>query len=354
MATLLEGTTFNSVRVCQRCSFTNTIVGFEAGQCLSTTTYRNTIFGYQAAKFSVSSCDNSVMGFRALNGTGVNGISNNCRTVSFGSYAMADAENNNDNVAVGFKVMKSLQIGSNGNTSLGSYAGYGLQYGTCNVFVGYKAASSAIGADCNIAIGYCAMTALDSGDRNIGIGNCALSNVDNGLGNIGIGYRTGTNVTTACNTISIGYDVTTGNNNGHTAVGGPTVMTFCSATSWTNLSDRRDKTDINTLNENLGLNFIRSLRPVKFNFDFREAYVKKCGFEYGIKDGTLTQPIESYGFIAQEIEQTMNNLNVEFESLNYEQDGDNYRLIYEGLISPIVKSLQQTINRLETLEDKVK
>ena len=51
MATLLEGTTFNSVRVCQRCSFTNTIVGFEAGQCLSTTTYRNTIFGYQAAKF---------------------------------------------------------------------------------------------------------------------------------------------------------------------------------------------------------------------------------------------------------------------------------------------------------------
>jgi hypothetical protein len=352
MATLLNGTTFNGVRVCQNCSPTNTIVGFEAGDAISGTACRNTIFGYQASKWSNNSCDTSVMGFKALGGEG--GSNRDfCRTVAFGSYAMSNASSSNDNVAVGFKTMKNLGVNANGNVALGSFAGYGLNAGVCNTFAGYKAGCATSNGEKNVAIGYCAMTSLSNGNTNIGIGNFALCSVGNGSGNIGIGYRTGSSVVGANNTISIGCNVTTSDNNGHTAVGGSSVSTFCTATPWVTISDKRDKSDINVLNENLGLNFIRNLRPVKFNFDFRENYVKKCGFEYGVKDGTLKQTIESYGFIAQEIEQTMNNLNVEFESLNYEEDGDNYRLIYEGLISPIVKSLQQTINRLEILEDKV-
>lgn len=353
MATLLNGTTFNGVRVCQNSSPTNTIVGFEAGDAISGSACRNTIFGYQASKWSNNSCDTSVMGFKALGGEG--GTNRDfCRTVAFGSYAMANAESSNDNVAVGYRTMFGLFPNANGNVALGSFAGLCLTNGVCNTFAGYQAGYLTTDGQKNIAIGFCAMTSLTDGNVNIGIGNYSLCSVINGNGNIGIGYKAGSSVYTANNTISIGCNVTTSDNNGHTAVGGSSVTTFCTPTNWVTISDKRDKSDINVLNENLGLNFIRSLRPVKFNFDFRDVYVKKCGFEYGVKDGTLKQTIESYGFIAQEIEETINDLNVEFESLNYEEDGDNYRLIYEGLIAPIVKSLQQTINRLEILEDRVR
>lgn len=94
------------------------------------------------------------------------------------------------------------------------------------------------------------------------------------------------------------------------------------------------------------------MRPVKFNFDYRQAYVDKCGFEFGTKDGTLKQDFETYGFIAQEIESTLNSIQTHFDALDKNDDG-NYSLEYENLISPIVKSLQQTIERLEFLESKV-
>lgn len=351
MATLQNGSTFNGVRVCQNSSATNTIVGFEAGNAISSTACRNTIFGYQASKFSCNSCDTSVMGFKALGGVGSN--RNFCRTVAFGSCAMSDSGASNDNVAVGFSAMKTSAPGANGNVVVGSEAGFNLNAGSFNTFVGYMAGCSTNNGTKNTAIGYRAMTSLCDGNQNIGIGIYSLCGVINGSGNIGIGYRAGFNVVNVNNTIAIGQNVSTSNNNGHTVVGGPFVTTFCSPTAWSVISDRRDKSDISPLNENLGLNFIRKLRPVKFNFDFREVYVKKCQVEYGIKDGTLAQTIESYGFIAQEIEKNINDLNVEFESLNYEEDGDNYRLIYEGLVAPIIKSLQQTIIRLEILENQV-
>ena len=81
------------------------------------------------------------------------------------------------------------------------------------------------------------------------------------------------------------------------------------AGAWTNVSDRRDKTNIEDLDEKLGLAFIRNLETVSFNFDHRDRYVRECGYEYGVKDSTLADLKKSYGFIAQQMKELVNTLN---------------------------------------------
>jgi Chaperone of endosialidase len=358
MATLLAGSTFNGVRLWggNGNAITNTILGNDSGNSLDNTAADNTIVGYRAACTVTCADGNSVAGPRAFGNSGgaQNGYTNFnvvmgtqamfevfpevCANVVIGRTAMITASNTCFNTAIGYNSMKNISSGQK------------------NTFVGYYAGMGGMGmnnANCNVGIGPFALRAVNNGSSNVAIGFQSLCCVSNGSNNVAIGFYSGKNIVNADNTIAIGYCSTTSDNNGHTAAGTACFSCFrVGAGSWTNLSDSRDKTDIENLPDNLGLNFIRNLRPVKFNFDYRDNYVKKCGFEYGTKDGTLKQDFETYGFIAQEIETTLNTIQAEFDALNKNNEGD-YRLESESLISPIIKSLQQTIERLEFLESKV-
>jgi hypothetical protein len=356
MATLLACSTFNCVRVWggPGSVITNTIVGCYAGESISNTSGDNTIFGYKAACDFQDLCSNSVMGAYAMssgNGATPGTVQSN---VVFGVCSMKNVDPNVCyNTAIGTSTLKSGNPQKNvaiGHESMCN----GSTNGDKNTFVGYRAGRGigSVGGSCNVGIGGKSLYDIENGNCNIGVGFKALYGVVNGNGNIAIGTCSGCNVVNSDNTIAIGYKACTTNNNGHTVAGNSSMTCFIVSSAWTNLSDRRDKTDIEPLNDNLGLNFIRNLRPVKFNFDYRDNYVKKCGFEYGVKDGTLKQDIESYGFIAQEIESTLNNTGTHFDSVSKNELG-NYGMEYECLISPIVKSLQQTIERLEILESKV-
>lgn len=356
MATLLACSTFNCVRVWggPGSVLTNTLVGCFAGQSISNAGADNTIFGYKAACDFQDLYSNTVMGSYALSSG--NGPTAGCvkANVAFGACSMKDVDANLCyNTAIGTSTLKS------GNPQFNVAIGHqsmcnGSMNGDKNTFVGYLAGCglSQVGGSCNIGIGGKALQSISNGNCNIGVGYKALSGLQNGSGNIAIGTCSGKNIVGADNTIAIGYEACTTDNAGHTVAGNSSITCFIVSSAWTNLSDGRDKTDIEPLNDNLGLNFIRNLRPVKFNFDYRDNYVKKCGFEYGVKDGTLKQDIESYGFIAQEIESTLNNIGTRFDSVSKNELG-NYGMEYEHLISPIVKSLQQTIQRLEILESKV-
>jgi hypothetical protein len=119
------------------------------------------------------------------------------------------------------------------------------------------------------------------------------------------------------------------------------------------VSDCRDKTNIKSLPDNLGLNLIKKLRPVSFNWDNRETYVRECKYEYGQKDGTLAGTKKSYGLIAQELKQALQELNVEFDALGHDDTKDAYRLTYEELIAPIISAVQELDKRVEALEAKV-
>ena len=355
MATLLAGTTFNGVRVWGGSSsyaITNTIVGAYAGDALGSASADNTFFGLGAGRDAQNAYGNSVIGvrnFRAFGGPTPQPLSFN---VVGGYAAMGSADAANKNTAIGTYAGFHMN-NAESNVAIG-HRSFGIN-GKYNTFVGYYSGkgSGTGNSNFNIGIGKYALTSVGNGGSNTAIGMMSLCNLGNGNGNIAIGSRSGGNINNANETIAIGFGSTTSDNNGHTVAGNSYMSYFrVGAGSWTNLSDRRDKSDIEPLDDNLGLNFIRNLRPVKFKFDFRDNYVNKCGFEYGTKDGTLKQDFESYGFIAQEMETTLNNIQTHFDSLNRNSDG-NYRLEYESLISPIVKSLQQTIERLEFLESKV-
>jgi hypothetical protein len=127
----------------------------------------------------------------------------------------------------------------------------------------------------------------------------------------------------------------------------------CVYSAFVLVSDCRDKTDIQSLHDNLGLNLIKKLRPVSFKWDHRETYVRECGYEYGTKDGTLTGEKNHYGLIAQELRDSLNELNVGFDALGHDSEQDAYRLSYEELIPSMIKSMQELDQRLKIVEDKL-
>ena len=99
------------------------------------------------------------------------------------------------------------------------------------------------------------------------------------------------------------------------------------------LSDRRLKSNIQI--SDLGLNFIDSLKPVKYNMGDEKTH---------------------YGLIAQEVSQSLAEFNVE-KFGGYDTDGQYLALRYEEFISPLIKAVQEQSQiimelqrRVETLE----
>jgi hypothetical protein len=193
-----------------------------------------------------------------------------------------------------------------------------------------------------------------SGCCNTATGVQALCKVTTGFQNIGIGLLAGCNITTTKNTIAVGTAASSDNTDDHTVWGNASNnVCNCVYADWTNVSDARDKTNISSLPDNLGLRFINKLRPVKFNSDHRDVYVNRCGFEYGQKDGTLASDKEHYGLIAQEIKQALNELDVQFDALGYSENQDAYRLTYNELIAPVIKAIQELDKRIISIENRL-
>jgi hypothetical protein len=231
---------------------------------------------------------------------------------------------------------------------VGAFASCNVTSGVSNVLIGAFAGCNMQGGSCNVGIGTRALCQTTS-NLNVAIGYEAGDSVTTGGCNIMVGMYAGRVSTNTC-TIAIGYETNTSFTNNHTARGNTTTNYNGVAAAWTNISDCRDKTNIQDLDEKLGLDFIRNLEPVIFNLDTREGYVKRCGYEYGTKDGNLASPKKSYGFIAQQMKELVTSLNTQFDAIGHDDEKDAYRLTYTHMIAPLVKAVQQTSQRLETLE----
>ena len=324
------------------------------GNCVN-----NTALGFNNLYSNTTGYCNTAIGAAALN---VNTTGN--RNTAAGALALLCNTTGTCNTAIGYSAGRCMTTGNsltaigafaaqcttgNCNTAIGYRAGNGLTTGTCNVVMGYDAGSSLAGGSCNIAIGQRAMCPATS-NNNVAIGFRAASELTTGACNIFVGYCNGKGISTTNFHIGIGHYGGPSKTTGHTAWGNSSITYNGIASKWTDISDCRDKTNIEDLDEKLGLDFIRSLDTVSFNWDNRESYVQKCGFEYGQKDGTLSSPKKSYGFIAQQMKEVLDNLNTNFDALKYNEDKDAYRITYAHMKAPLVKAIQQTIQRLETLE----
>jgi hypothetical protein len=258
----------------------------------------------------------------------------------------------NYNTAVGKDAMFCNTIG-NCNTAYGNDALYNSTSSLWNTAVGYRASYSTVYTWYNTSVGMCALySATIDADRNTAIGYEALKGTTTGRCNTGLGMGGGCGITTACNTISVGHYTQPSNTNGHTVWGNSSNNVYnCVYTSWSNVSDCRDKTDIVPLNSCYGVSFIKKLSPVSYKWDNRETYVRKCNYTYGQKDGRLKSEKCHYGFLAQDIKTSIEELNITFDALGHDPNKDAYRLTYEELIAPLVKAVQELTERVEILEN---
>lgn len=289
----------------------NTVIGYQAHYA-NTEGFHNTVLGYKALHSSVKCTGNTVIGTNAL-------------------LNFTNADINTNNVVVGKNTMRDSK-------------------------------------DCqqNTAVGNAALINSE-GDYNVAVGQSALSNCTTGHSNTAIGFFAASNMITGVNATCVGYESQVSGSD-QVQLGNSSTTTYVYGTVQ-DRSDARDKTDIrDTL---LGLDFIKTLRPVDFRWNYREDYYDNEEYTEGgdtlirkvavPQDGSRSRGRFHHGLIAQEVKQAADSQNIDFagyqdHSIN---GGDDVLSIgYSELIAPLIKAVQQLSEenadlkaRLEVLEN---
>ena len=382
-----RNTAFGANALCNNCIGNgNTAFGYASLKETSNSTGNATAFGSRAAQ-RINGRSNTAVGFKALYGaSGATGYAN----TAVGALALVGVSTGKANTGFGFKAGCAITSGCF-NTMFGSLAGCSITTTNGSTMVGYKAGlgmvnkanialgsyAGAVSAQSNypdIMVGFCAGKDNSSCGHNVFVGTKAGSGLS-GCMNVAVGYKAGyapssTSYINICNTfvgscayptfagqafaniIAVGYGSRPDGSAYHTMWGASfNTVNNEVGSAWQNVSDCRDKTNIKDLNPKLGLEFIKKLRPVSFNWDIRDEYVRKCGFEYGKKDGTLAQEQEEYGYISQEIQSILNELDVKWDAIG--DNGKVIRLQSDNLHASHIKAIQELHQRIISLKERV-
>ena len=321
----------------------NTAVGYHAGVSVSTGV-QNVLVGGQAGDALQDADFNIAIGVGAL-GSDTNGH----RSVAVGHSALGtqnfSSSSNSNNTAIGFDAGAGITTGIK-NTFVGSLAGDLTDDGEENVAVGYQSLSNQNG-DSNTACGSIALSVC-TGNSNTAIGRAAGFQIESGDNNIAVGAD-------ALRTGSPGGAVTTGNN--VIGLGDENISSFNCQVALTVASDERDKTDFTDLN--VGLDFVKQLKPYTYRWDKRSKYGDKTANNYDLNaqtpDGTHKEDWLDVGFKAQEVEalekaagyDKANKTNL---AVTISEDGKQYGMQYEKLIPILTKAIQELEARITALE----
>tara|TARA_R100001079_G_scaffold96264_1_gene59514 strand:- start:341 stop:1024 length:684 start_codon:yes stop_codon:yes gene_type:complete len=209
-----------------------------------------------------------------------------------------------------------------------------------SVAIGYRAmyAHTGTGDEFNVHVGADAGLAETTGYGNTFVGGEAGKSVTTGTHNTYIGKASGGGATTGNYNICLGREAapssTTAGN--ECTLGDSNINSLrCNDTSISSLSDRRDKTDIVDLP--IGLNFLNTLRPVKFKWATRDG---------NVKDGKIRA-----GFIAQELQSAQTGS--EYLDLVMDNNPDKLEAKQEHLIPVLVKAVQELSAKNEALAAEV-
>ena len=365
--------------------YDNTAMGYQAMDA-NVGGFENTAFGKDALGGQTSGAANTAVGHSALvNSNGTNNVTalgfqagssntaSNATLLGFqaGSNNSGDrfvavgfqAGSNNaagDNIAIGTNTMSGLSSGASGrNVAIGTRAINASTGATVsqNVAIGYQAGLSiqsinnvAIGNEAllqssgenNTAVGANAMTQGNT-QFNTALGSSALFNAS-GNSNVALGFQAGqfngtgnnsviigyqANAQNLTNAISIGYQASASASN-QIQMGNGLITSARVNVGWTVTSDKRYKFDIK--NSSLGLDFIKSLRPV--------SYIRKND------DSKKTE----YGFIAQEIEQALIDVGDANNGIISKDDAGMYGVRYNDFIPMTVKAIQEQQMLIEKLQ----
>jgi hypothetical protein len=249
-------------------------------------------------------------------------------------------------VAVGYLAKAQ----GNDNTALGG--GADAQLGTNGKNTAIGASSVASGVEQSTAVGYLTKAL---GYFSTAIGAQAGTKMT-GAENTFLGVSAGnisTNTYTNCTLLGYATDVTGSN---QVQLGDSRTTTYAYG-AVQNRSDARDKADVRPTV--LGLDFILSLRPVDFKWDYRDSY-REVDNDGNVtilpKDGSRKRARFHHGLIAQEVKAACDAAGVDFGGYQDHsvKGGDDVLSIgYEELIAPLIKAVQQLSAEVAELKSKI-
>ncbi|HTE23763.1 tail fiber domain-containing protein [Flavitalea sp.] len=334
----------------------NTAVGYSALSAITTGT-SNTAVGSQALLVNNSGTNNTAMGFQSLKNSSTND------NTAFGYIALSENTNTSKNTAIGSRALGYQTITGGGeNTAVGYLALANNTTGADNTAVGNQALLSFGGSQTgnrNTAIGHSALFVNTSGEYNVAVGYEALKNFTfsgntTGNGNVGVGWRAlGSNTVGNYNT-GIGHNVDVGSNSltnataiGYTAnvdasskvrIGNGSVNSIGGQVGWSSFSDERIKK--NVLEDVKGIEFIRLLKPITFQYDIKkqdELTGRKNSEDF--KGKYDIEQIRFSGFMAQDVERSALKAGYNFSGID--KSGKILSLRYSEFVVPIVKAIQE-------------
>lgn len=253
-----------------------------------------------------------------------------------------------DNTSYGLASLPVNTTGDN-STAIGKNALFSNTTGSDNTAIGYNTLFFTTTGLSNTAVGRGTLFSNISGNNNTAIGRSTLSNLTTGSNNTAVGRETLSDVTTGVNNTAIGFDaeVAVPTNNNQVRIGNTAVALASVQVAWTITSDNRWKSNIKK--SNLGLEFIKQLNPVFYTRKDIETNESKTT----ILETTTNQTTE-YGFIAQELESTLNKFNVKDNGIITKDNAGMLSLRYNDLHAPIVKAMQEQQAMIEELQKEIK
>ena len=239
--------------------------------------------------------------------------------------------------------------GGNNNLMIGTNNGTGRY----NIGIGNNALEDCSGTvdTSNVAIGNNAGKNINAyiGNNptsNVCIGTSAGSSIRSGSYNIAIGHSSDCSILVD-DQIAIGRGVVT-NAASQVRIGNSSYFTSLDASqasqSFAATSDIRIKKDIEDID--LGLNFIKLLRPVKY----REKPTSEFPKEFKVKyPSNKTVNIIHDGLIAQEVKEAADNLNSTFSGWSEDID-TRQELQYGKFTVPLIKAVQELSDEIDILK----
>jgi hypothetical protein len=321
---------------------------------INSTGYRNCAIGFASLNRNESGHENVALGYYALNqnktgnnnvAVGMDGLRNNSNgnfNVAIGDSALLTNYSGSYNIANGFNALK-MNLNGNANNAFGKAALINNYTGTGNGGYGEEANPTTTNGWNNIGIGFHSLGNID------GSGNRILGN-ENGYDNIAFGLVAGDRIGNNCNqSVFIGpftnviVDDTNVSNstaigngalvfqNNMMRLGNSAVTRIETQVGLTVVSDGRYK--YNVKEEVKGLDFIKKLRPVVYQYDTEKMDKTWMGEEFDtmvkhnpqlLKDYQKASQIRYSGFIAQEVEMAAQTINYNFSGISKPEKSDGH------------------------------
>ena len=344
--------------------------GVTTGKC-------NIAIGSLAMDALTSGTCNVAIGPNAL-GVMTTGIDN----IAIGSNALGGSLSGCENIAIGCSVMCANALTGIDNIAMGVFTMDALTSGKCNLAIGFQALGASTTGCHNVAIGACAIgKCVFVGSNSVAIGQHAICQQIGGERNVAIGYLAGSNSAGGNELVLLGANAGanpevnfTGNDTNQIALGDHNSACFLATIALTVTSDARDKTDVADLD--LGLDYIKALRPVYYRWDKRGWYddsgdphgtaeEKETYLDYE-PDGSNKRNRWEIGLLAQEVLaaeklHTSNSqvINEGIETVANEGitvEGTNeggYQIQYQKITMPLIKAVKELDSKIVALTARV-